>query len=75
MNTNHLHDLKGMLYKITDKNSSWAGNTKFYLNLSGEIPKLQILVKNVKQKVYIETCNPQAPLVGHHWQEDIRVTI
>lgn len=24
MNANHLHDLKGMLYKIMDKNSSWA---------------------------------------------------
>lgn len=39
-------------------------NTKFYLNLSGEVPKLQILVQSVKEDVSLETCIPRALLLS-----------
>lgn len=70
MNANHVHDLKEMLYKITDKNSHWAVKQKVLSKSLWRGPRLQILVKSVKQEVSLETCNPQAPPVGHHWQQD-----
>lgn len=70
MNANHLHNLKEMLYKITDKNSSWAVKHKVLSKSLWRGPRLQILVKSVKQEVSLETCNPQAPPDGPHWQQD-----
>lgn len=39
-------------------------NAKFYLNLSGELPRLQILVESVKQEVSLETCIPRHLLLA-----------
>lgn len=55
---------RGHCTKSWRRNPAELLNTKVYLNLSGEVHKLQILSKSAYQEVSLEACIPRHLLVA-----------
>lgn len=55
---------RGHCIKSQRRNPVELLNTKTYLNLSGEVRKLQILGKSAYQEVSLEACIPRHMLVA-----------